>query len=105
MRLSGWPVLFSLVELDNWSLGVRQEFCFCFCLCLLAFGLIIACALPLFSLGLLLVSFVAAVAGVVLAFVIVAVVVVGCWMVVVACVVFLICLLFCVLFVVARARR
>ena len=44
-------------------------------LCLLAFGLIIACVLPLFSLGLLLVSFVAAVAGVV-AFVIVAVVVV-----------------------------
>ena len=78
------------MELDNWSLGVRQEFCFCFCLCLLAFGLIIACVLPLFSLGLLLVSFVAAVAGVV-AFVIVAVVVVGCWMVVVACVVFLIC--------------
>ena len=91
VRLSGWPVLFSLVELDNWSLGVRQEFRFCFCLCLLAFGLIIACVLPLFSLGLLLVSFVAAVAGVVMAFVIVAVVVVGCWMVVVACVVFLIC--------------
>ena len=39
------------------------------------------------SLVLLLVSFVAAVAGVVMAFVIVAVVVVGCWMVVVACVV------------------
>jgi hypothetical protein len=73
-------------------------------LCLLAFGLIIACVLPLFSLGLLLVSFVAAVAGVV-AFVIVAVVVVGCWMVVVACVVFLISFVFCVLFVVARARR
>jgi hypothetical protein len=49
--------------------------CLCFCLCLLACGLIIACVLPLFSLGLLLVSFVAAVAGVV-AFVIVAVVVV-----------------------------
>ena len=74
-------------------------------LCLLAFGLIIACVLPLCSLGWLLVSFVAAVAGVVMAFVSVAVVVVGCWMVVVACVVCLICLLFCVLFVVARARR